>query len=75
MDTDSPLYLRFTGDGGCFVVEAAPVDELTTGTPSDYGFTAYIGKQAFPAGDYQMELITEQDGSYYSMLLENICID
>ena len=51
------------------------MDELTTGTPSDYGFTAYIGKQAFPAGDYQMELITEQDGSYYSMLLENICID
>lgn len=75
VDTDSPLYLRFTGDGGSFVVEAAPADELTTGIPSDYGFTAYIGKQAFPAGTYQMELITEQDGSYYSMLLENICID
>ena len=75
VDIDSPIYLRFTSDDGCFVVEAAPADELTTGTPSDYGFTAYIGKQAFPAGDYQVELITEQDGSYYSMLLENICID
>jgi len=76
VDTDSSIYLRFTGDAGCFVVEAAPADELTTGTPSDYGFTAYIGKQAFPAGTYQIELITEQDESYYSMLLEdNICID
>lgn len=71
VETDSPIYLRFSGDAGGFVVEAAPADELTTGTPSDYGFTAYIGQQAFPAGDYQMELITEQDGSYYSMLLEN----
>ncbi len=75
VDTNSPIYLRFSGDSGCFVVEAAPADELTTGTPSDYGFTAYIGQQAFPAGNYQMELITEQDGSYYSMLLETICND
>ena len=75
MDTDSPIYLRFTGESGCFVIEAAPADELTTGNPSDYGFTAYIGKQAFPEGKYQMEMITEHDGSYYSVQLDNICIN
>ena len=75
VDTDSPIYLRFTGESGCFVIEAAPADELTTGTPSDYGFTAYIGKQAFPAGEYQMEMITEHDGSYYSVQLDNICFN
>ena len=75
VDTESLIYLRFSGNGGCFVIEATPADELTAGTPSDYGFTAYIGKQAFPAGEYQLELITEQVGSYYSMRLENICIN
>ena len=67
---DSPIYIRLTSDDNVFVIEAFPVDEdyRETGL-SDYGFTAYINQGALPAGEYTLEIISE-NGVYYNMICE-----
>ena len=74
VEDTSPVYLRFCGEQGTYVVEAFPADEMTDGTPSDYGYTAYIGKQAFPSGTYQVEAISCKDGRYYATVVDMNCI-
>lgn len=74
IDDASPIYLRFSSDTVSYVVEATPSDEsFVSGKPSDYGYVAYIGMQAFPADTYKVELITLKGGKYYSQVLETKC--
>ncbi len=75
IDDESPVYIRFSGEEAGYVVEAMPCDESSvSGTPSDYGYVAYIGMNAFPAGTYRVELITQKEGKYYSQVLEDAYI-
>ena len=74
VEDTSPVYLRFCGEQDTYVVEAFPADEITEGTPSDYGYTAYIGKQAFTPGTYQVEVISHKDGRYYATIVDTNCI-
>lgn len=74
-DDTSPIYIRFSGNVTDYVVEAMPCDESSiSGTPSDYGYVAYVGMNAFPAGTYRVELITQKEGKYYSQVVEDAYI-
>lgn len=69
---ESPVYIRFTSADAEYVVEAMPSDESSiSGEPSDYGFAAYIGKNAFEKGIYNVEVITLQDNTYYTINVDN----
>lgn len=75
VDDDSPIYIQISGEAGCYTLEATPSDESSiSGKPSDYGYTAYIGKNAFPSGNYQVSLITKQGATYYSTTMEQALV-
>ena len=67
---DSYIYLRFRSENSEYIVEASPVFEPTKGSDEsqdevlneDYGFVAYVYTQAFVAGEYEIEVITKNEG-------------